>query len=141
VAKHFTGDYSHERGRLGLHALVDASPDIDGVFCGDDIIALGAMDACRERGVAVPTSVSIVGFDDMPLAAWASYRLTTVRQPIAAMIEQAITQMAAWLLEPNQLPASSIFASEIVERDSLIADPAVKGRSSAARRPTAARRR
>ncbi len=141
VAKHFTGDYSHEHGRAGLHALLDASPDIDGVFCGDDIIALGAMDACRERGVGVPTSVSIVGFDDMPLAAWASYRLTTVRQPIAAMIEQAIAQMAGWLLEPDQVPASSIFASEIVERDSLRADNTVKGRSSAARRPTAARRR
>jgi DNA-binding LacI/PurR family transcriptional regulator len=141
VAKHFTGDNSHEHGRLGLHALLDASPDIDGVFCGDDIIALGAMDACRERGVVVPTSISIIGFDDMPLAAWASYRLTTVRQPIAAMIEQAIAQMAAWLLEPDRVPASSIFASEIVERDSLRADTAVKGRSSAARPSTAARRR
>jgi len=141
VSKHFTGDYSHEHGRLGMHALLDASPDIDGVFCGDDIIALGAMDACRERGVAVPKTVSIVGFDDMPLAAWASYRLTTVRQPIAAMIEHAIAQIATWLVEPDQVPESSIFASEIVERESLVADSAVKGRSSAARRPTAVRRR
>ena len=141
VSKHFTGDYSHEHGRLGMHALLDASPDIDGVFCGDDIIALGAMDACRERGVAVPKTVSIVGFDDMPLAAWASYRLTTVRQPIAAMIEHAIAQIATWLVEPDQVPESSIFASEIVERESLVADSAVKGRSSAARRPIAVRRR
>jgi len=140
VAKHFSGDYSHEHGRLGMYALLDASPDIDGVFCGDDIIALGAIDACRERGVAVPKEIGIVGFDDMPLAAWASYRLTTVRQPIAAMIEHAIAQIATWLVEPDQVPGSSIFDSEIVERGSLIEDAALKDRPSAARRPTAARR-
>jgi DNA-binding LacI/PurR family transcriptional regulator len=141
VARHFTGDYSHERGRLGLHALLDASPDIDGVFCGDDVLALGAMDACRERGIAVPASVSIVGFDDMPLAAWAAYRLTTVRQPMAAMIEQAIVKLAMWLAEPDRLPESSIFDSKLVERESLVADAAVTGRPSAARRRTAVRRR
>ncbi len=140
VAKHFGGDYSHEHGRQGMHALLDASPEIDGVFCGDDIIALGAMDACRERGIVVPRDVSIVGFDDMPLAAWAAYRLTTVRQPIAAMIEQAIAQIAAWLVEPDQVPASTIFDAEIVERGSLIA-AGVKDRPSAVRRPTATRRR
>ncbi len=141
TAKHFGGDYSHEHGRLGMQALLDVAPDIDGVFCGDDIIALGAFDACRERGIAVPTSVSIVGFDDMPLAAWAGYRLTTVRQPIAAMIEHAIAEIAAWLVEPDCVPSSKIFASEIIERDSLIAAARVKGRPSAARRPTAVRRR
>ena len=140
AAKYFSGDYAHEQGRLGMHALFDASPGIDGVFCGDDIIALGAMDACRERGVAVPADVSIVGFDDMPLAAWASYRLTTVRQPMADMIEHAIAQIAAWLIEPDRVPASRIFDSEIVERDSLLG-AVVKGRPSAARRPIAARRR
>jgi DNA-binding LacI/PurR family transcriptional regulator len=120
TAKHFGGDYSHEHGRLGMHALLECAPDIDGVFCGDDIIALGAIDACRERSIGVPASVSIVGFDDMPLAAWAAYRLTTVRQPIAEMIERAVTQIVTWLGETDEIPASTIFASEIIERDSLI---------------------
>lgn len=141
LARHFAGDYSHECGRRGMHALLDASPQIDGVFCGDDIIALGALDACRERGVAVPGDIGIVGFDDMPLAAWAGYRLTTVRQPIAGMIEHAIERIAAWLADPDQVPTSAIFASEIIERDSLIAAAKIKARSSDVRPPTPKRRR
>jgi DNA-binding LacI/PurR family transcriptional regulator len=141
AAKHFTGDYSHEHGRLGLHALLDASPDIDGVFCADDALALGAMDACRERGIAVPGCVSIVGFDDMPLAAWPAYRLTTVRQPIAAMIEQAVVMLTAWLAEPLSVPVPRIFDTELIERDSLAAHAAITDRPSAARRRTATRRR
>ena len=141
LAKYFAGDYSHECGRRGMRALLDASPATDGVFCGDDIIALGALDACRERRIAVPKDISIVGFDDMPLAAWAGYRLTTVRQPIAEMIAHAIEQIAAWLIVPDQIPDSTIFASEIIERDSLIAAAKIKGRSSAARPLKPARRR
>lgn len=139
--RHFSGDYSHEHGRLGMHALLDASPSIDGVFCGDDILALGALDACRERDVAVPGQISVVGFDDMPLAAWASYRLTTVRQPIEQMVEHAIAEMTAWLATPGRAPASRLFPTDIIERDSLKAVATVKGRPSGARQLTAARRR
>lgn len=141
AAKHFGGDYSHEHGRLGMHALLEGWPSIDGVFCGDDIIALGALDACRERGIAVPDNVSIIGFDDMPLAAWASYRLTTVRQPIGLMVEHAIAEIAAWLSNPGQVPAPRVFDTDIIERGSLIAAPHVKGRSSIVPRPSAVRRR
>lgn len=141
VAKHFGGDYSHEHGRLGMHALLEAWPSIDGLFCGDDIIALGALDACRERNIAVPGKISVVGFDDMPLAAWASYKLTTVRQPIGDMVEHAIAQIAAWLASPGEIPASRVFATDIIERGSLVAAPNVKGRPNSAPRQTAMRRR
>lgn len=114
----YAGNYTHEHGRLGMHALLDRHPALDGVFCGDDILALGAIDACRERGVAVPAQVSVVGFDDMPLAAWASYRLATVRQPIAAMVAYAIERIVAWL-EEGVVPRSRLFPCELVPRESL----------------------
>ena len=56
------------------------SGGIDAVFCGDDILAMGALDACREHGVAVPEEIGIIGFNDMAMASWPAYDLTTVRQ-------------------------------------------------------------
>lgn len=114
----YAGDYTHEHGRLAMHKLMDVQPSIDGVFCADDILALGALDACRERSIAVPAQVSVVGFDDMPLAAWSSYRLTTVRQPMAAMALEAVSRLASWLGD-GEKPRSKLFDCELVERASL----------------------
>jgi DNA-binding LacI/PurR family transcriptional regulator len=114
----FTGDYSHEHGRRGMHALLDRHLP-QAVFCGDDILALGALDACRERGLAVPREIGIVGFDDMPLAAWPGYRLTTVRQPMAEMVRHALDQIAARLADADHLIQGRLFDIELVGRSSL----------------------
>lgn len=70
-------------GREAALALL-AQDDIDGVFCVSDLLALGFLDAARyERGRKVPDDLSLIGFDDIPQAAWSAYRLTTFRQPAA----------------------------------------------------------
>lgn len=118
LAVEFAGDYSHEHGRSGLHALLDRHRP-QAVFCGDDILALGALDACRERGLAVPQDIGIVGFDDMPLAAWPGYRLTTIRQPMAEMVRHAIGEIAARLADSSHPIEDRLFDIALVERDSL----------------------
>ncbi|WP_218823615.1 LacI family DNA-binding transcriptional regulator [Inquilinus limosus] len=118
LAVEFAGDYSHEHGRRGLHALLDRHRP-QAVFCGDDILALGAVDACRERGLAVPRNIGIVGFDDMPLAAWPGYRLTTIRQPMAEMVRHAIGEIAARLADAGHTIEDRLFDIALVERDSL----------------------
>ena len=61
-----------------------ADDAIDGVFCVTDLLALGFLDAARlDRGRRVPDDLSVIGFDDIPQAAWGAYRLTTFRQPVA----------------------------------------------------------
>ncbi len=79
------GDYSVESGRQAVHALLEEAPDLDGVVVGNDLMALGALQAVAERGRRVPDDVALVGFDDIPLAAAATPPLTTVRQPMAQM--------------------------------------------------------
>ncbi|KGM32179.1 hypothetical protein P409_22885 [Inquilinus limosus MP06] len=118
LAVEFTGDYSHEHGRSGLHALLDRHRP-QAVFCGDDILALGAVDACRERGLVVPRDIGIVGFDDMPLAAWPGYRLTTIRQPMAEMVRHAIGEIAARLTDAGHPIKDRLFDIALVERESL----------------------
>lgn len=91
VVEH-TGVYSYQAGYQGALRLLKANPDVDGIFCANDILALGALDALRyELGRHVPQDVSVVGFDDIAAAAWPAYNLTTIRQPVARMIEMVVS--------------------------------------------------
>ena len=72
----------YHTGREAARALV-AKSGIDGVFCVTDLLAMGFLDATRfECGRRVPEDLSVIGFDDIPQAAWSAYRLTTFRQPV-----------------------------------------------------------
>jgi DNA-binding LacI/PurR family transcriptional regulator len=72
---------SHAAGAAALDALLDRRPDLTAVCCLADVLALGALDAARRRGLNVPGRLSITGYDDIPEASRA--RLTTVHQPLA----------------------------------------------------------
>jgi LacI family transcriptional regulator len=77
----FQGDYRQgSGGALAAKALAsDARPTA--LICANDLMAIGAMEYCRESGLRCPDYVSIVGFDDLPLSSMLTPRLTTVRQP------------------------------------------------------------
>src|SRR5206468_1720425 len=78
-------------GREAARRLL-ARGRIDGVFCVTDLLALGFLDAARaERGRRVPDDLSIIGFDDIPQAAWGAYRLTTFRQPVGELADAVLT--------------------------------------------------
>lgn len=87
-----------EAGQFGYHAGYDAAQRLrdwdavpDGVFCANDILAIGFLDGVRrELGIRVPEDLSIVGFDDIEMAHWPSHSLTTVQQPIEKMLEATI---------------------------------------------------
>jgi DNA-binding LacI/PurR family transcriptional regulator len=85
-----SGQFNYRNAYSAAVELLSRSNPPDALFCCNDIMALAAIDAARERGLVVPDDVSIVGFDDIPMAAWTSYRLTTIRQPVERMIQQAL---------------------------------------------------
>jgi LacI family transcriptional regulator len=74
------GDWEAPSGDVGLHTLLDRDPDIDAVFVSNDQMSLGALQAARRLGLSVPEGLGIVGFDDIPEAAYFYPSLTTVRQ-------------------------------------------------------------
>ncbi len=86
------GSYTYEGGASAIREMFaerDAAPDA--IFCGNDIMALGALDTlCDDLQVKVPDEVMLIGFDDIPEASRSPYRLTTIRQPREAMIEQTL---------------------------------------------------
>lgn len=86
-----SGPLDYEGGHAALLRLMRARRKPDAVFCTNDLLAIGAMDAARRvLGLRVPEDLSVVGFDDVPMAAWGSYALTTVRQRVEPMVEAAM---------------------------------------------------
>ena len=80
-----TGRFSYEHGIAGGAALLDLPEPPTAVFAGSDETALGVIEAARGRGLRVPEDLSVVGFDDTPIARLAAPPLTTVRQPLREM--------------------------------------------------------
>lgn len=87
------GDWGAASGDVGLHNLVARSPDIEAVFASNDQMALGALQAARRLGVNVPGDLGIVGFDDIPEAAYFYPSLTTVRQNLGDLGALAVDRM------------------------------------------------
>jgi len=77
----FTGDFQFESGYEGAHHLLGLSPRPTAIFACNDLMAVGVIRAATELGIDVPTQLSVVGFDDIPLAKFSSPTLTTVSQP------------------------------------------------------------
>src|SRR5262249_26512466 len=75
------GTFTEEGGYLAAGALLRRAPDLTAVFAANDLSAVGVLNAVAEAGRRVPDDVSVVGFDDLRLAAYTSPPLTTVRQP------------------------------------------------------------
>lgn len=75
------GEYKMQWGIEAVEQLLNENEPIDGIFCGNDLIALGAIKKLKERGLKVPEDVGIVGFDDIYLASLVEPPLTTIKQP------------------------------------------------------------
>ncbi|MGH8891295.1 MAG: LacI family DNA-binding transcriptional regulator [Acidothermaceae bacterium] len=81
----YQGDFYHESGFAGANKLLALDHPPTAIFASSDQMAFGVYEAARQHGLRVPTDLSIVGFDDLPEARWASPPLTTVRQPLSEM--------------------------------------------------------
>jgi DNA-binding LacI/PurR family transcriptional regulator len=114
------GVYSYEAGYKAAMRLIQAHPDVDGIFCANDILALGALDALRhELSKQVPRDISVIGFDDIAPAAWPAYNLTTIRQPVDQMIEAVVSAIQRLNVEDPLTPGSpAMLDGEFVLRTS-----------------------
>ncbi|MFJ8824964.1 LacI family DNA-binding transcriptional regulator [Streptomyces sp. NPDC102467] len=118
--------YTLEGGQAAAAALLDRG--CTAVICASDMMALGAVRAVRERGMDVPTDVSVVGFDDSPLIAFTDPPLTTIRKPVHAMGQAAVNTL---LEEVGGTPAPHsefVFMPELVVRGSTASSPGVRPR-------------
>lgn len=90
IAEHFDGGFDYQQAFRVGQDLLSRRPLPDAVFCANDIMAIALLDAARIKGISAPGDIAVIGFDDIPMAAWEAYRLTTVRQPLRRMLRQAV---------------------------------------------------
>ncbi|MET9122580.1 MULTISPECIES: LacI family DNA-binding transcriptional regulator [unclassified Streptomyces] len=83
------GDFHVQGGFEHAMSLLDGPDRPTAIFAGSDLQALGVLEAARVKGLHVPRDLSVVGYDDVPLAQWSSPPLTTVHQPLRHMAEEA----------------------------------------------------
>ncbi len=114
----FQGDFTQESGFRGANALLDLPDPPTAIFGLNDMTAVGVMDAVRDRGMRVATDISIVGFDDIPMAALLNPPLTTIRQPLQDMGRIATTLLLDRIREPEQEKSSVVLPTELVVRGS-----------------------
>lgn len=102
-------EYGYEWGFAAARSLFSQRVVPDAIFCANDIIALGALDALRyDLNLSVPETVSVIGFDDIPAASWPAYALTTIRQPVDHMIDVTLTLFQQSLNAPGSLGQGGI---------------------------------
>ena len=112
------GRFSYEGGQAATQKLMVPATPPDALFCCNDIMALAAIDAARERGMSIPGDLAIAGFDDIPMSGWAPYRLTTLRQPVERMIEEALGLIRAVESGKSIEGTIRIIPGELVRRES-----------------------
>jgi DNA-binding LacI/PurR family transcriptional regulator len=101
------GLYTYEGGFVAAQELLASKPRPDAIFAANDIMALGAMDAIRAAGLKIPDEISVIGFDDIRPSRWHNYQLTTIAQPIDAMITRALSLLVERMAMPD-LPGENI---------------------------------
>ncbi len=112
------GAYSREFGAAAIDALFEAGDPPTAIFAGSDIIAVGAMQRLREKGLSVPADISIVGFDDMPFADMLAPALTTIRQPVREMGQAACRALFSTLNNQETVPMTRLPVA-LIERQSV----------------------
>jgi len=114
----FAAAYSFQAGRAEMTRLLADNPK-EAYFCGDDVLSIGALSAIQSAGLAVPQDIGLIGLNDMEMAGWENINLTTIRQPIAQIIEGSIDLLVKLLDAPDHPLTVRLFECELIERGSL----------------------
>jgi DNA-binding LacI/PurR family transcriptional regulator len=118
-------DFHYEAGFEAARAMLGQPEVPDAIFCANDLMAIGAIDAIRRGGrLRIPDDVMIAGFDGIPPASWGAYDLTTFEQDAPAMVERAL-EIVADSVSAHRSPGgtSTVIPARLVERASTRPPP------------------
>lgn len=111
--KIYLQNYTIETGYKGTLKLIGNK--IDGICCANDLIAIGAIQALKEKNIKVPEEVRIIGFDDIQISQYVDPPLTTIKQPIYEMGEEAV-KMLITIIEGKGVGRTKVLKTTLVER-------------------------
>ncbi len=113
------GHSDYAGGRAAAQQMLSGRRRPDAVFCVNDLMAFGVLDRLREGGVSVPADSSVIGFDDVPMAAWSSYRLTTLRQDPERIAREVVAILDRREADPELPPKAVSFPVDLVVRETV----------------------
>jgi len=109
---------TQESGYEAMHKLLESSSIPTAVFVANDLDAIGAMKAIREKGLRIPKDIAVIGFDDIQLASYIEPPLTTVRQPIYEMGITAISLLVQLIEGKKKEPLKVELPTQLIIRES-----------------------
>ncbi|MEQ9947605.1 LacI family DNA-binding transcriptional regulator [Pectobacterium aroidearum] len=112
------GKWTPRCGSLAITTLRDNRVSFSAVLASNDDMAIGAIKALDDAGIAVPHDVSVVGFDDIPTAPFLKPSLSSVKDPVSDMINEVINRLIA-MLDGGYFSKDNLFLSELQVRDSI----------------------
>lgn len=118
VSHTFARAYSFDAGRVEMTKVLMTDP-AEAYFCGDDVVAIGALSAIQSAGLSVPRDIGLIGFNDMEMARWENIDLTTIHQPVREIIAGSIDLVISMLDDPARTPEARLYPCHIVERGTL----------------------
>jgi LacI family transcriptional regulator len=89
------GDFGYESGTRAARALLDRNPGLTAIIASSDQMALAALEVARDRGLVVPSDLSLISFDNTPIVRFTQPPLTAIDQPIAETVSRAVEQLIA----------------------------------------------
>lgn len=110
-------NFRTEAGYLGALNVLDRDKTIDGIFCGNDLIAIGAVKALKEKSIRVPEDVKVIGFDNISICDYLSPPLTTIKQPIYEMGEEAVNMLID-IIDNHRTDLDKVLSPTLVKRGS-----------------------
>jgi hypothetical protein len=106
-----SGDYSYEGGLAAAHCLAKTHPRPEAVVCANDLGALGLLDGLRRAGLCSPRDVLVMGYDNIGMAAWEAYQLSSFDQDVPEIIRRALRA------HPRSLDSVSMSCGEATQHD------------------------
>jgi LacI family transcriptional regulator len=111
-------EYTTEAGYSSAVSMLNEPMTVTAIVAGNDTIALGVLEAAKRRGIQVPDQLSIIGFDDMPLAGSPLIGLTSIRQPVESMARTAARRLVERIRVGGMgAPVHDVLPIQLVRRD------------------------
>jgi LacI family transcriptional regulator len=114
----FEGDFTQACGFNGASQFLNLYEPPTAVFASNDVSAVGVIDAARAHGLSVPDQLSVIGFDDIPMAATLNPQLTTMHQPLQEMGRSATQLLLNLVDNSKEKPTSIVLPTKLILRES-----------------------
>ncbi|WHT01098.1 MAG: HTH-type transcriptional regulator AscG (plasmid) [Pantoea stewartii] len=116
------GKWTAQSGMLAVKSLLAGGESFSAIVASNDEMAIGAIKQLTENNIAVPARVSVIGFDDIPLAPYVIPSLSSMKFPVTDMINETINRLVA-MLDGGELMQRKPFIASLVSRDSVSVAP------------------